>query len=213
MRIFEVAYVGLMTNVLLAGAGLPLVIVLLTTDPGRTWPLLVLAAPLAAPALTAAFAVLARYDSDRSTDVVGTFARTWQLTARRALAVGGVTTALLLVLGVDIRWAWGRPVGALVIPLLAVGILLVAVTALHCLVVLAEEPSAGLRRVARASLYLAVRRWYLTLLSLLVLGFLEQIVLTRPALGLGLATTPLLYVVWANSRFTLHHHLKETPAR
>jgi uncharacterized membrane protein YesL len=206
--VFDVVYLALMTNTLLVAACLPLVLVLLTTDPGRSWPLLVLTAPLCAPALSAAFAVLARYSADGSTEVVTTFVRTWRTTARRALAVGGLATAVLLVLGVDIRAAWGRPVGALVIPLLAVAVVLVAATALLCLVVVAELPAAqlsggGLRRAARASLYLAVRRWYLTLLSLVVLTVFEHLMASRPAFGLGLAATPLLYVIWANSRFTL----------
>jgi hypothetical protein len=69
--------------------------------------------------------------------------------------------------------------------------------------VLAERPAVRLRDALRASLYLAVRRWYLTALSLVVLVLLVQVVATRPAIGLGLVASPLLYVVWANSRFSL----------
>ena len=57
--------------------------------------------------------------------------------------------------------------------------------------------------VLRGCLYLAVRRWYLTLVSLVVLALLEALLATRPAIALGLAAAPLLYVVWANSRYTL----------
>ena len=67
----------------------------------------------------------------------------------------------------------------------------------------AERPAVRLRDALRASLYLAVRRWYLTALSLVVLVLLVQVVATRPAIGLGLVASPLLYVVWANSRFSL----------
>jgi hypothetical protein len=57
--------------------------------------------------------------------------------------------------------------------------------------------------VLRCSVYLAVKRWYLTAVSLLVLGMLGALFATRPALAVGLAASPLLYVVWANSRFSL----------
>lgn len=55
--------------------------------------------------------------------------------------------------------------------------------------------------VTRATL--AVRHWPLTLLSLAVLALLQTLFAARPAIALGLAAAPLLYVVWANSRFAL----------
>ncbi|MFC7480077.1 hypothetical protein ACFQX7_08605 [Luedemannella flava] len=90
------------------------------------------------------------------------------------------------------------------------GILTVA-TGLLGLVTLAERPAARLRDVARACAYLAVRRWYLTAMSLLVLALLAQLVTARPALALGLAAAPLLYVVWANSRSCLRVALDPAP--
>jgi len=70
-------------------------------------------------------------------------------------------------------------------------------------VVLAERPTARLRDAGRASVYLAVRRWYFTGVSLVVLVLLVQVVAQKPALGLGILATPLLYVVWAGSRYSL----------
>jgi hypothetical protein len=77
------------------------------------------------------------------------------------------------------------------------------------LVALAEQPAARLREVWRACAYLAVRRWYLTAVSLMVLALLGQLIVTRPAIALGLAAAPLLYVIWANSRFTLRTALAD----
>jgi len=77
------------------------------------------------------------------------------------------------------------------------------------LVVLAERPGARVRDAGRVSVYLAVRHWYLTLPSLAVLAVLEALLATRPAIALGLAAAPLLYVVWANSRFTLRSALAQ----
>jgi uncharacterized membrane protein YesL len=201
--IFGLVHLVLMTNVLLVIAGLPMVAALLTTDPGRSWPLLALLAPGCAPGVCAAFAVLSAYTDDRSTPVAGTFLRAWRATFRRAFTLGGLTSAALVVLAVDARAAWGHPVGAAVIPVLLVAMTLVVATALLVAVVLAERPAARLRDAARICLYLAVRRWYLTIVSLAVLALLHALLATRPAIALGLAATPLLYVVWANSRFTL----------
>jgi uncharacterized membrane protein YesL len=201
--LFETVYLGLMTNLLLVVAGSPLVAGVLTTDPGRSWPLLALVAPICTPGLCAAFAVLSGFTANGSVEVVRTFVRAWRATFRRATALGTVTTAGLVVLGVDLRAAWGRPAGALAVPVLAMAMLLLVVAVLPATVLIAETPSVRLRDALRAGLYLAVRRWYLTALSLAVLVLFETLLASRPAIALGLAATPLLYVVWANSRFTV----------
>jgi uncharacterized membrane protein YesL len=198
-RIFEAAYVALLTNLLLAIACAPLVLVVLTTDPGRTWPLLVLFAPLGGPALVAVFAVLRAYDQG----VSRVFWNAWRGSARRALTVGALATVALLVLGVDAAWLAGRTAGAVLLPVIAVVMTLIVITTVLVLVVLAEQPATRLRDAARASVYLGLRRWYLSLFSLVVLVLFEVLLAARPAIAIGVAASPLLYIVWANSRFTL----------
>lgn len=202
--IFGTVYAGLMTNALLVVFCLPVVVVLLATDPARSWPLLALVAPICAPGVCGAFAVLSAYGKHRDVAVTRTFLRVWRASARRALATGALASALLVVLGVDAHAAWGRPIGALVLPLLVTAMVLVPAVTTLMLVVLAERPRARLRGTAPVCLYLALRRWPLTLLSLLVLALFEAFLAGHPALALGLAAAPLLYVVWANSRYTLN---------
>jgi uncharacterized membrane protein YesL len=209
--IFGVVYLGLMTNALLVVSCLPVVALLLTTDPAHSWPLFALLAPGCAPAICAAFAVLAAYTRERDISVIGTFVRAWRACVRRALAIGALASALLVVLGVDASAAWGRPIGALVLPPLVTAMVLVLAVTMLVLVVLAERPRVRLRDAAGVCLYLAVRRWYLTLVSLLVLALSEAFLASRPALALGLAAAPLLYVVWANGRFTLNAALGPNP--
>jgi uncharacterized membrane protein YesL len=197
-------YTALLCNVLLVVGCAPLVVGLAVTDPFRTWPLLALVTPLCGPALVGAFAVMARWGSPGgAVPVLRTFAQAWRASFRRAVALGAATTMALVVLGVDIAWAWGRAIGAVAIPVLATLMVLAVATAVLTLVVLAERPTVRLRDALRASLYLAVRRWYFTGVSLVVLLLLTQIVAQRPAIGLGLVATPLLYVVWAGSRYSL----------
>jgi uncharacterized membrane protein YesL len=223
--IFHIVYRALATNALLLIGCAPVVVGLVVTDPTRSWPLLALVAPLCAPAVVAAFAVLSTASSvdlvrvvgttrssrakgqpfaqDRREGVVREFGRVWVASWKRATALGAMATAALVVLGVDIAWAFGRPVGAVMIPVLVTLMVLVVATGLHVLVALAERPTARLRDLLRCSVFLAVRRWYLTVLSLIVLALLAALFATRPALAVGLAASPLLYVVWANSRFSL----------
>jgi len=201
--LFDTAYLALATNLLVTAACSPLVVVLLTTDPGRSWPLLALLAPLAGPALCGAFAVLSAYSTGGDNAVARTFLRVWRASARRSLTLTAGASALLVVLAVDGRWAWGRPVGAVAIPVLVTLMALVVATALHGLAALAERPTARLRDIVRPAAYLAVRHWPLTLLSFAVLALLLTLFAAHPAVALGLAAAPLLYVVWANSRFAM----------
>lgn len=208
-RIFEAVHVALLTNLLLAVACAPLVLVVLGTDPGRTWPLLVLFAPLGGPALVAVFAVLRAYSAPRTSAAVPTggvvreFWNAWRGSLRQALAAGSIATVALLVLGVDAAWLARRTAGAVLLPPVVVVLTLIVITTVLTLVALAERPGARLRDLARAGVYLGLRRWYLSLFSLAVLLLFEALLAGRPALAIGVAASPLLYIVWANSRFTL----------
>ncbi|WP_125773331.1 DUF624 domain-containing protein [Antribacter gilvus] len=196
-------YTGLMTNLLLVVACLPVVVVAVATDLASSWPLLALTAPLVAPALTAAFAVFAAHGDDGSTPVVRTFVRSWRRHARRSLAIGALATVVVVVLAVDVAFFWGRPAGAVVIPLLVTLAAGTVATAVLALAAVPELPEARLRDVLLPALFLGARRWYLGLASLVVLGLLAAMIVTRPAVGLGFVAAPLLYVVWGACRFTL----------
>jgi uncharacterized membrane protein YesL len=201
--VFGTVYTGLMTNLLLAVACLPLVVLVAATDPAATWPYVALVAPLLGPALAAAFAVFGAFSSDGSTAVVRTFARAWRRHLRRGLAIGALATGAVVVVAVDVAFFWGRTLGALVIPVLvtlAVGAVLTAILALAAV---PDLPGARLRDVLLAALVLGSRRWYLSAGALLVLGLLLSVLAVRPVVGLGFAAAPLLYAVWGICRFIL----------
>ncbi|PWD50669.1 hypothetical protein C8046_08380 [Serinibacter arcticus] len=109
--VFGTVYLVMATNIMLAVASLPLLVLLVTTDPSASWPVLALAAVAAAPGLSAACAVFAGFTTQRSTDVVRTFARAWLTHLRRSLAIGGLAVAVATVLVVDLVWAAGTRLG------------------------------------------------------------------------------------------------------
>ena len=202
--VFGTIYTGLMTNLLLAVACLPLVALVVATDPAATWPYLALAAPLLGPALAAAFAVFGAFSSDGSTAVVRTFTRAWRQHLCRGLAIGALATGAVVVVAVDVVFFWGRTVGALVIPVLVTLAIGAVMTAVLALAAVPDQPGVRLRDVLLAAVVLGARRWYLSAGALLVLGLLVSVVVARPAVGIGFAAAPLLYAVWGICRFTLH---------
>lgn len=204
--LWGVVYLVMGTNLLLAVASLPLVVLLVTTDPRASWPALVLAAVAAFPALGGAAAVFSEHTTRRSSDVVRTFARAWVRHARRMLALGVLALGVGTVVVLDVVWlsrGEAGAVGAIALPLLGAILVLVASTTILAVVASVERPDARLRDVLKASLYLGVRRWYLTLFSFVALGLLVGLFTLHPALALGLAASPLLYVAWGNARFSL----------
>jgi uncharacterized membrane protein YesL len=201
--VFGTVYTGLVTNLLLVVACLPAVMLLVTTDPLVSWPAYAVVAPLVAPAVTAAFAVFSAFSTEGSTTAVRTFRRAYRTHFRRSLAVGALATAAIVVLAVDIAAVWGARIGAAAIPVFATLIVLVVATTVVALAAVPELRGTRLRDLLRASLYLAVRRWYLSAAALVVLTLLAGVIAARPAVGLGLAAAPLLYVVWGGSRHAL----------
>ncbi|MFE5408352.1 ferredoxin-NADPH reductase [Microbacterium sp. NPDC056569] len=195
-------YLGLIVNLLLVVSSLPLVVLLVTTDPLYSWPLLALAAPLAAPGLAAAFRAF-REHGDGGLGPIRAFVAGLRATWRRALLVGAAVTAVVMVLLVDVRMLSNTAAAVFTVPLLAVLALLAISVGLVALVAISEVPTARLRDALRASLYLSLRRWYLTAASLAALAAQIAVFATAPALGLGLTASAALFFAWTNSRFTL----------
>ena len=210
--ILGVVYLGLMSNFLVLLAAAPLVALLITTDPALSWPLLALAAPVAAPALTGAFAAFREFGHGEA-QVVRSFLRGWKASWRKGMLIGAAAAASVVVLLVDVRAVAALPASVVMVPVLALLTLIAVATALVALVALAEAPQARLRDILKAALYLSVRRWYLTVLSFAVLGVQFVLFTTMPAIAIGLTCAPALYVAWANSRYTLRPVLDLEAAR
>jgi uncharacterized membrane protein YesL len=209
-RIIGYIYVILAVNLLMVLAMLPLLTMLVATDPRQTWPLIVLVAPLCAPALVGAFTTFASFPGEQTIGwAFATFVRGWWDGLGRSLTIGALTTAATVILIIDIAAVWGRSIGAAAIPVFVVLTLLTLVTALHALVALAERPRARIRSVLVVGAYAGLRRWYLTGLSFLAVTALWLLFTQAPAMALGFAATPLWYIAWANSRFALAPALLE----
>lgn len=196
-------YLGLMVNALLVVTAFPLVVVLVATDPARSWPMIAALVPLCAPALVGAFGAF--HDHRMGGAVVArAFLRAWRAAWRKAVPFAAAMTLCLLVVLVDIRAVSSHRFGVVAAPLLLVAAVAIVATALLGLVAYAEAPRAGLRVVIKASLFLCLRRWYLTAASLIVLDIQFLMFANQPAIGLGLSAAPALYVVWAGSRFSMN---------
>lgn len=187
-------------NVLLVVTAAPLIAVLMFTDAFALWPLVAVAAVLAAPGLTAAFTVFARPHEN----VFRTFWRGYRVTWRRAVAIAAGAALVGVVLFVDVRFFADTSFAQAAMVVLVVTGLLVAGTALLALAALAEEPGIAVRDAVRRGAWFGVRRWYLTALSIVALIIYGAAFVTLPLLAMTVLAAPAFYLAWTNCRFTLH---------
>lgn len=206
---FAMGYVCLVTNVLLVVGSFPLVLLLVATDPARSWPLIAASVPLAAPSACAAFTVFRR-QLEGGTDVVRTFRAEWKASARRSLQLAGLATAIVVVLLVDGRFLAGGSAGVVVIPALAVTAGIVTVVLPVALVAVSERPGARLTTLLRVCAYLALRRWPGSVATVAVFVVQFAVFASAPAIALGITAAPALYVAWANGRYVLAPALVST---
>ncbi|WP_190990103.1 DUF624 domain-containing protein [Pseudarthrobacter sulfonivorans] len=208
--IFGFIYTFLAGNVLLAVANAPLVLCLaLVADPAAAWPFFLALSVTVAPSLAGVFAAFRALNDDGGTvKPVAAFLRGYQRSFKRAAPLGLGAVAMLLFLGVDLAIIQAMPAAAALVPLIIVAAAVtvsLAVTAIAGVVLL---PDASLKSTLKASIYLVVQRWFLSLAMLILLGIIVSAALLQPVLGVALAPAPLLFVVWSNASYAFHAVLR-----
>lgn len=209
--IFGFVYTFLVGNVMFAAANAPLVFFLaLVPDPLAAWPFFLALSVTVAPSLAGLFAAFQALNNDGSAvKPVKAFLVGYKRSFRRSAPLGLGTAAVLLFLGVDLAILQAMPAAAVLVPLIvlaaAVAVSL-TVTAIAGVVLL---PEARFKSLVKASLYLCVQRWYLSLAMLVLLGIIAAAALLQPVLGVAFAPAPLLFVVWSNAAYAFHAVLRE----
>ena len=200
-RGFRGLWTGLVVNLLLAVACSPLLLALvLVEDPLASLPFFAVLSCVCGPALMGAFG--------RSPPTTGRRLRSWPRTGVASCAglllwAGGA--AVLGVLAVNIVGAlsgdvaFARPL----LPMFVVLAVLVVAVGSFSLVAVGHRPGVPFGELRRESAALAVRRWYLSALNVLVLAVLVAVLLVKPGIGVLIACAPLLYVVWSNAGYAL----------
>lgn len=208
--IFGFIYTFLAGNVLLAVANAPLVLCLaLVADPAAAWPFFLALSVTIAPSLAGLFAAFrALTDDGGAVKPVAAFLQGYKRSFTRAAPLGLGAVALLLFLGLDLAIVQSIPGASLLVPLIVVVAAVtvsLTVTAIAGVVLL---PEARLKSILKASLFLVVQRWYLSLAMLILLGIIVSAAVLQPVLGIALAPAPLLFVIWSNASYAFYAVLR-----
>ena len=208
--IFGYAYALLMVDVLLVVFNLPLAVMLfVTVDPLASWPFFLLLSLTLAPSLAGAFEVFRAMREEGRPAPFPAFLRGYRGRGLPALAAGSATALIVGLALFDATVMSGTVWAPLLGPLLAVLGLGAVATALTTISGLVVFRTASLRAIAKASLYLTVRRWYFSVVALVMVALIGVAVLLQPVLGAALVPGILLYAVFANAQYSLRRAVED----
>ena len=211
--IFGFVYTFLAVNFLLAVANAPLVFFLsFVGDPVGAWPFFLALAVTVGPSLAGAFNAFHALAEEDGPAVrpVAAFLRGYKQSFSRAAPVSVAAVVLLGFLIFDLVILQSMPGAAVLVPLTVTAAALVVCVSVLMIAGMVLLPKARLKSLAKAALYLTVKRWYLSLAALALLGIIAVAALTQPVLGTALAPAPLLFVVWSNAAFSFKAALQES---
>ncbi|MFE7216680.1 hypothetical protein ACFY0A_38650 [Streptomyces sp. NPDC001698] len=153
------------------------------------------------PSLAAAFHYLQRTTEDDRAPAADLF-RGYRRLFGPALLGWAPCVLLIAVAATDVAVLRKAASGPALIPLLAVVTLGAASSGIVTMAAVADDPRISPRTLLTAS-YASVRRWWLGLLNLGLLGITMVLLNQAPLLGLAVLPGCTLFVVWRNSRAML----------
>lgn len=198
--IFDTVFRALAVGLFVGVTAIPFVAAAtVVAQPLAAWPFLALCALPVGPGIVAAFACFDAARGEGEVRIFRTFWRAYGRGAGRGFVVSAGMLALGIIVVVDALAVWGTPFAALVGPLLAVISALAAVTAVNAFAGIPRSSGTSLRGILTAALVLSVRRWPVSLLTLVIAIAWAGITLAQPVIGvLGLGGFAL-YAIWTNA--------------
>jgi len=209
---FGYAYTILMTDLLLVLANLPLALLLFVAhDALQAWPTVLLLSLTLAPSLAGAFEVFRRMRGDEPPRPFAAFWHGYRTRGATAAVLGLATALVIGFVLYDGAVLTGTVWAPLLTPTFAVVAAWALVTCTSTVAGLVLYPQASLRAIAKAAVYLSVRRWYFSVFALALLGLSAAAVIVQPVLG-ALVPGLLLYVVFANAEFAFRRAVEAESA-
>lgn len=212
---------ALRLNALLIVGALPLVLLcVLPAEPLKALPALLTALFLAMPAVTTAFCVFrdapmfavgvsrgvgdgpSWWDGAGEHELIRPALRIFRRTAMHTIRATMLPMGLAVVLTVDGLWALGHDRAAIAAPAFFLGAVVAVMASFGVCVLISEGAQASWHVLARGAAVAILRGAPLTLLSIAVLGIGLLGLIWQPILCWALASSLVLYVLWANTRWS-----------
>ena len=213
-NIFQMVYTALMVNVALIIANLPLAFMFVVVkDPLAAWPFFLILSATVPPSVTGAFGAFRAMKDDSDVGPISAFLHSYRRNAVRALVTGAASRALIAIVLIDFAWATQNELAPLMGPLLIVIAALAVAVETTALAGFTLNENVNAWTLVKAAIYVAMRRWYFSLVAVALVLLIAVAALVQPILGMVLAPSMLLFLIWSNAQFSYDRLVAATTER
>ena len=111
---------------------------------------------------------------------------------------------------IDFTWASQDGFAPLIGPLLIVIAALAVAVETTALAGFTLNEKVNAWTLVKAAIYVALRRWYFSLVAVALVLLIALAALMQPILGMALAPSILLFLIWSNAQFSFNRLLAAT---
>lgn len=151
------------------------------------------------PAIISMLAVMDRYRIDRD---IAPFKNFFTIGLKqfglKGFKYGVITTVILIILFSDIQLFYHLPFAKFSVPFLVVLCLSTIILAINMMYFRVRNPKASEKSIFRIAFYYLLRKWYVSLLTILLLGAMLATMVVKPQFGFLLTPALLIGIIFLN---------------
>ncbi|MDR2976236.1 MAG: DUF624 domain-containing protein [Streptococcaceae bacterium] len=200
MKLIHYIYCFLMANIGLILVSIPLFVSInfLTITTKNIW-LFLLSMVFIYPGIASVFAMINHYLEYKT---ISPFRFFFQNGLKKfgayGLKYGIVTTFLLTVFSVDLLLAYSLPLAQLTVPFLVLMIGLSFALCLNMLYFRVRNQTAKEKDIFRAAAYYLLRKWYVSLLNVVLFLLMFSVMFVKPQFGFIITPSIFLFIIYLN---------------
>lgn len=200
MKIFHWVYLLLAANLCFAIVNLPFCIVALTTaiDPRNIWLFALSLLPLG-PALIVILAWTDKLKEEKDIDPVKSFFQLYKQFWKLGLLYGGIAWLVTVISVVDILFFMKMPNGKWILPFFVLLAILGLALMIHCDYFQVRNPELQAKDILKTSFYFSLRKWYVSLLNVVLLGLTLVTMVIKPQFGMTILPILFMGIIYLNS--------------
>lgn len=201
MKIFYWAYLILFLNVTLIVTNIPffLASLFLSFLPGNYW-IFWLALILFGPGMITVLACVDEFYETHDLSLWKSLKKYFRAYFVRGLAYWGIFLVALLISLMDIWFFYQTSMAAVAIPVFIVLSVVALAISLSAMYFQIRNPKSKIKDILRASFYYSLKKWYASILNVVLLLAMITLMILKPQFGFILTPTIFLGIIYLNCR-------------
>lgn len=201
MKLMNKGYYVLMTNLLLAGMLIPLIVAvnLLAIDWRNLFWFLLASVPFGIGVITC-FATVEGFIESGSQTPIKDFIQAMRLFLKQGLTYWLSTSFILGIIGADMLFLMKQPKFFYFSGVFVILAGLVLALFIHCCYFQIRNPEHGKKDVLRISAFYIVKKWYVSIINVLLFLLMAAAVIMKPSIGLLVLPYLFIILIYLNCR-------------